>query len=95
MRIRGDKLKRLSDQTGIGPMPHMIRKGRRMSAAKAFLDPVRRRPNLAILTGLQGHKVLFEGNVMELTGPLTLAEEVARALRRSRSQAAPMRVTIS
>ena len=51
-----------ADQTGIGPMPHMIRRGRRTSAANAFLDPVRRRPNLTILTGLPVHRVLFEGN---------------------------------
>ncbi|HTU13103.1 MAG TPA: GMC family oxidoreductase N-terminal domain-containing protein [Allosphingosinicella sp.] len=50
-----------ADQTGIGPMPHMIRKGRRMSAASAFLDPVRHRPNLTILTGLPARRVSFEG----------------------------------
>lgn len=50
-----------ADQAGIGPMPHMIHKGRRMSAAKAFLDPVRRRPNLTILTGLLARRVLFDG----------------------------------
>jgi choline dehydrogenase-like flavoprotein len=48
-------------QVGIGPMPHMIRKGRRISAANAFLDPVRNRPNLTVLTGLPARKILFEG----------------------------------
>jgi choline dehydrogenase len=51
-----------SGQVGIGPMPHMIRKGRRVSAANAFLDPVRGRPNLTILTGIAAERLLFEGN---------------------------------
>ncbi len=50
-----------ADQTGIGPMPHMIKRGRRVSAANAFLDPVHNRPNLTILTGALVRKVLFDG----------------------------------
>ncbi len=36
-------------------------KGKRFSAARAFLDPVRSRPNLDILTDVQVHRVLFDG----------------------------------
>jgi choline dehydrogenase len=37
-------------------------KGKRFSAARAFLDPVRARPNLDILTTAQAERILFEGN---------------------------------
>ncbi|KPF84145.1 GMC family oxidoreductase [Novosphingobium sp. AAP93] len=36
-------------------------KGKRFSAARAFLDPARQRPNLKILTGIRAEKILFEG----------------------------------
>src|SRR5581483_8285122 len=36
------------------------RKGRRWSAAKAFLHPVRNRPNLRVRTGAQIHRVVVE-----------------------------------
>jgi choline dehydrogenase-like flavoprotein len=46
---------------GIAYVNRNIANGRRQSAAKAFLDPARSRPNLTILTGVRAHKVLFEG----------------------------------
>ncbi|HZR38423.1 MAG TPA: GMC family oxidoreductase N-terminal domain-containing protein [Nevskia sp.] len=58
---RKDDLNRL-DQAGIGYLQVNIdRRGRRFSAARAFLDPARSRPNLRILTGLRVERVLFEG----------------------------------
>lgn len=48
-------------QEGIAYTPATIRKGRRVSAADAFLKPARHRPNLTIVTGLTVGKVLFEG----------------------------------
>jgi choline dehydrogenase-like flavoprotein len=51
-----------ADQAGIGPMPHMIRRGRRFSAVNAFLDPVRHRPNLTILTSSLARRILFDAN---------------------------------
>ncbi|WP_184101668.1 GMC family oxidoreductase [Sphingopyxis panaciterrulae] len=39
-----------------------IDRGRRASAAHAFLHPVRRRPNLTIRTGAQATRILFEGD---------------------------------
>src|SRR5690606_5481065 len=45
----------------IGYMPRTIHRGRRWSSARAFLDPVRKRPNLTIFTGTQVEKILFEG----------------------------------
>lgn len=49
-------LKRVDDlnrpeQGGVGYTPRTIWRGRRVSAAKAFLKPARRRPNLRVVTG--------------------------------------------
>jgi len=49
------------DQAGIGPMTHMIKNAKRMSAADAFLAPVRKRPNLTVITNARANRVLFEG----------------------------------
>ena len=49
------------DQEGVGYYAHTIHKGRRWSAAKAFLEPARRRPHLEVLTGVQVVRVLFDG----------------------------------
>jgi choline dehydrogenase-like flavoprotein len=48
------------DQVGIAPMTHMIRDGRRVSAADAFLTPVRGRPNLHVFPNTTAQKLLFE-----------------------------------
>jgi len=45
---------------GVGYAPRTIHKGKRQSAAVAFLNPVRGRPNLTILTGAAADKVLFD-----------------------------------
>jgi choline dehydrogenase len=47
-------------QDGVGLYQVTQSQGRRFSAARAFLDPVRDRPNLTILTGAQVHRVLFD-----------------------------------
>lgn len=49
------------DQEGVGYYAHTIHKGRRWSAAKAFLEPARRRPNLKVMTGVHVDRVLFDG----------------------------------
>ena len=46
---------------GMGYQVTTTFKGQRFSAARAFLDPVRRRPNLDILTGIRAERVLFDG----------------------------------
>ena len=46
----------------VGYYSHNISKGRRVSAAHAYLDPARARANLHILTGARVHRVLFDGN---------------------------------
>lgn len=51
----------MPEQEGIGYVNATIRKGRRWSAAKAFLDPARGRPNLRIVTDSEVQRVLFEG----------------------------------
>ena len=49
------------DQEGVGYYSHTIRRGRRVSAATAFLDPARRRPNLHVVTGALAERILFTG----------------------------------
>ena len=48
------------DIEGIGYAPRTIYKGKRQSAAKAFLDPVKHRENLTIITGANVDRVIFE-----------------------------------
>jgi choline dehydrogenase len=49
------------DQEGVGPFDFNIRNGRRVSAADAFLRPVRRRPNLRLVTLAPAARLLFDG----------------------------------
>ena len=49
-------------QEGVAPFDRNIRKGRRWSASRAYLDPARKRPNLEIRTGQMVTRVLFDGN---------------------------------
>ncbi len=46
---------------GMGLQVTTTFKGERFSAARAFVDPVRARPNLDIMTGARVERVLFEG----------------------------------
>jgi choline dehydrogenase len=48
------------DQFALGYMCRTIKDGRRQSAATAFLNPARGRPNLTIVTDSIVHRVLFE-----------------------------------
>jgi choline dehydrogenase-like flavoprotein len=48
-------------QEGVGVYQVTQRDGKRFSAARAFLDPVRHRANLTIETGAQVERVLFKG----------------------------------
>ncbi|MET4262423.1 choline dehydrogenase [Bradyrhizobium sp. S3.12.5] len=48
-------------QEGFGRIDFTIHNGRRWSAARAFLDDARKRPNLRVITGAQATRVLFEG----------------------------------
>lgn len=48
-------------QNGVGIYQVTQRDGKRFSAARAFLDPVRDRPNLTIETGAQVERIVFEG----------------------------------
>jgi choline dehydrogenase len=51
-----------SDEERIGYTPGTIHRGLRQSAAKAFLHPAMKRPNLTVRTGVQIEKILFEGD---------------------------------
>ncbi len=48
-------------QEGFGPFDRNIRNGRRWSARRAYLDPVRRRPNLTVRTNSFVSRVRFSG----------------------------------
>ncbi|WP_323008052.1 GMC family oxidoreductase [Pseudorhodobacter sp.] len=50
-----------ASQEGVGLFQVTQRGGKRLSAARAFLDPVRQRPNLTIETRAQVERVLFDG----------------------------------
>jgi len=50
-----------AEQEGVGTYQMTIRGGRRNSAARAFLRPALKRPNVALRTGAQVTRVLFEG----------------------------------
>jgi choline dehydrogenase-like flavoprotein len=66
------------DQTGIGQQTNMIKDGKRMSASRAFLWPIRNRPNLTVLTETNIHRVLFEDKTaigvegVDRSGPVTI-----------------------
>ena len=49
------------DQEGAGYYQMTARRGRRCSAAVAYLHPARRRPNLTVLTGATASRIRFEG----------------------------------
>jgi choline dehydrogenase len=48
-------------QEGVGYFQLTTRNGRRCSAAVAFLNPARKRPNLTIVTHAQASRILFDG----------------------------------
>jgi len=48
-------------QEGFGPFDKNVKRGRRWSAARAYLHPVMKRPNLTVHTRAFVHKVIFEG----------------------------------
>jgi choline dehydrogenase len=50
-----------ASQEGVGLYQVTQKDGRRYSSARAFLDPVRARPNLTVLTGTPVERVRFDG----------------------------------
>lgn len=49
-------------QEGFGPFDRNVFRARRLSAARAYLHPVLRRPNLQVRTGILATKVRFDGS---------------------------------
>lgn len=45
----------------VGLFPQTVHAGRRVSAASAFLEAVRRRPNASVLTGITAQRLQFDG----------------------------------
>ena len=58
---RKDDINEPDDVEGVGFAARTIHKGRRQSAATAFIHPVRHRENLHVFTDLTTDKVLFDG----------------------------------
>ncbi|HEY0813511.1 MAG TPA: choline dehydrogenase [Pseudonocardia sp.] len=48
-------------QEGVAPIDRTIHHGRRLSAARAYLHPIRNRPNLDVRSGVQVGRILMEG----------------------------------
>lgn len=48
-------------QEGFGRMDMTVRKGKRCSAAKAYLRPAMKRPNVKVVTGALANRIVFEG----------------------------------
>ena len=57
---RKEDINRL-DHEGVAYLTYTIRDGVRQSASRAFLAPIRARPNLTVVTGARVTRVLFEG----------------------------------
>ncbi|MFC7474275.1 GMC family oxidoreductase [Dankookia sp. GCM10030260] len=68
------------NQAGVGYFQRAIRKGRRVSAAVAFLKPALARPNLEVRTNARASHILFEGKravgVRYVAAPSAPAQEV-------------------
>ncbi|MEX2650349.1 MAG: choline dehydrogenase [Alphaproteobacteria bacterium] len=65
-------------QEGFGRADRTTHRGRRWNTAVAYLDPVRERPNLTIVTGALAHRIVFEntralGVAYEQDGRVTTA----------------------
>ena len=48
-------------QEGFGPMEMTVWKGRRWSAANAYLRPALKRPNVSLRTGTRAERIVFQG----------------------------------
>lgn len=68
------------NQAGVGYFQRAIRKGRRVSAAVAFLKPALARPNLEVRTNARASRILFEGKravgIQYVAAPGAPAQEV-------------------
>lgn len=60
---RCDDFNGVADPVGFDVRQNAIHKGRRVSSVTAFIDPVRPRPNLTILTDCHVNRVLLENRV--------------------------------
>jgi choline dehydrogenase len=71
-----------AQQEGFGPCDRTTHAGKRWSTARGYLDPIRDRPNLAIVTRALALEVLFEGDrATAIAYAVKGARETARAER--------------
>ena len=81
-----------ASQEGIAMSQATIAAGRRMSTARCYLDPIRKRPNLNIETEALTQGLVLDG--MRCAGVrYSVGGEVREAPRRARSSSAPARST--
>jgi len=69
-------------QEGFGRLDMTVHRGERWSAARAYLDPAARRPNLAVLSQALATRVLFEGR--RATGVEYASRQSRRSIRARR-----------
>jgi choline dehydrogenase len=55
-------------QEGFAPFDRNLHRGRRLSASRAYLHPVRHRPNLTVRTRAMATRLLFAGNGTRVVG---------------------------
>ncbi len=70
------------DAERIGYAARNIHRGRRQSAATAFLHPVRKRPNLTIVTQFVADRILFENNTATGVAGLRAGQPASYRARR-------------
>ena len=71
MGLRHNEEPNLPDHEGFGYTTCTIKNGRRQNAAVAFLDPIRSRANLTIISETVVDKIMFDG--LRATGVITVA----------------------
>src|SRR4051812_4566997 len=71
-----------AQQEGFGPCDRTTHRGKRWSTARGYLDPVRARPNLSIVTDALALEVLFEGKrATGISYAVNRVKQTARAER--------------
>lgn len=71
-----------AEQEGIGPYQLTQKNGERWSVARAYLHPVRQRPNLTVITAAHASRILMEGK--RATGVAFVKDGSERELRAER-----------
>jgi choline dehydrogenase-like flavoprotein len=89
-----------ADPEGFGPRQATIRQGRRESMVTAFLDPVRHRPNLSVVTDARVTRIVIEGGraravELERAGAKQVASVRREVIAAAGSYASPQLLMLS